>query len=223
MVLVMEPCGLWPGQGALINKNLAANLFRFNMTSHAALVIISSAVIGVAVSLTTFLAIAGTSTLTYSVVGHMKTLLVLLGALLGLGEEMPWKRGLGICAAFGGIVWYTLLVTLWREDVGPAERKTSKDDAEGDEKGGLAKRPGWQAQALLNGTGRKHTSKTTTAGLTSSPRFRVAVSPRCSSSPTSKVAGCGANHLPGDEERAPDECIPFGRQLYPEGARTFLV
>ncbi|GFH29519.1 TPT domain-containing protein, partial [Haematococcus lacustris] len=44
MVLVMEP-----------------------MTSHAAFVIISSAVIGVAVSLTTFLAIAGTSTLTYSV------------------------------------------------------------------------------------------------------------------------------------------------------------
>ncbi|KAL6756771.1 tRNA synthetases class I (C) catalytic domain-containing protein [Haematococcus lacustris] len=139
MVLVMEPCGLWPGQGALINKNLAANLFRFNMTSHAAFVIISSAVIGVAVSLTTFLAIAGTSTLTYSVVGHMKTLLVLLGALLGLGEEMPWKRGLGICAAFGGIVWYTLLVTLWREDVGPAERKTSKDDAEGDEKALLIK------------------------------------------------------------------------------------
>ncbi|KXZ48558.1 hypothetical protein GPECTOR_27g729 [Gonium pectorale] len=71
--------------------------------------IVVSALLGVLVSLSTFLVIGATSSLTYNVVGHFKTVLILTGGCVLFGEDMPWKRFMGICLTMTGIIWYTVL------------------------------------------------------------------------------------------------------------------
>ncbi len=51
--------------------------------------------------------IGGTSSLTYNVVGHIKTVIILTGGCLFFGDEMPLKKFLGIATAMMGIVWYS--------------------------------------------------------------------------------------------------------------------
>lgn len=51
--------------------------------------------------------IGATSSLTYNVVGHVKTVLILTGGVLFFGDTMPPKKVAGIGAAMGGIVWYS--------------------------------------------------------------------------------------------------------------------
>lgn len=64
-----------------------------------------SALLGLLVSLSTFLVIGCTSSLTYNVVGHIKTVLILSGGCLFFGDEMPPKKLLGVAVAMGGIIW----------------------------------------------------------------------------------------------------------------------
>lgn len=68
--------------------------------------IITSALLGLLVSLSTFLVIGCTSSLTYNVVGHIKTVLILTGGCMFFGDEMPPKKLLGICVAMCGIIWW---------------------------------------------------------------------------------------------------------------------
>lgn len=49
--------------------------------------------------------IGATSSLTYNVVGHIKTVLILSGGVAFFGDTMPPKKAAGILAAMGGIVW----------------------------------------------------------------------------------------------------------------------
>ncbi len=51
--------------------------------------------------------IGATSSLTYNVVGHIKTVIILTGGCLFFGDEMPLKKFLGIATAMMGIVWYS--------------------------------------------------------------------------------------------------------------------
>lgn len=55
--------------------------------------------------MSTFLVIGVTSSLTYNVVGHLKTVIILTGGCLFFGDEMPPKKLLGVSVAMGGIVW----------------------------------------------------------------------------------------------------------------------
>ena len=55
-------------------------LLGFDYTITAVLAILLSAMLGLLVSLSTFLVIASTSSLTYNVVGHLKTVIILTGA-----------------------------------------------------------------------------------------------------------------------------------------------
>ncbi len=50
--------------------------------------------------------IGATSSLTYNVVGHVKTVLILSGGVAFFGDTMPPKKAAGILAAMGGIVWW---------------------------------------------------------------------------------------------------------------------
>lgn len=75
-------------------------------TPAAVAAIIISALLGLLVSLSTFLVIGCTSSLTYNVVGHLKTVIILTGGCLLFGDEMPPKKLLGVCVAMAGIVWY---------------------------------------------------------------------------------------------------------------------
>ncbi|GFH13071.1 TPT domain-containing protein, partial [Haematococcus lacustris] len=75
----------------------------------AAAAILLSSALGLGVSLSTFLVIGATSSLTYNVVGHLKTLIILTGGCMFFGDQMPPKKLLGVGIAMAGIVWYTQL------------------------------------------------------------------------------------------------------------------
>jgi len=77
-------------------------------TPAAAAAIIISALLGLLVSLSTFLVIGCTSSLTYNVVGHLKTVIILTGGCMLFGDEMPPKKLLGVSVAMAGIVWYVV-------------------------------------------------------------------------------------------------------------------
>ena len=64
-----------------------------------------SAVLGLLVSVSTFLLIGATSALTYNVCGHVKTVIILAGGVLLFGDDMPPKKLAGISLAMGGIIW----------------------------------------------------------------------------------------------------------------------
>ena len=52
--------------------------------------------------------IGATSSLTYNVVGHIKTVLILSGGVVFFGDSMPTKELGGILVAMLGIVWWVL-------------------------------------------------------------------------------------------------------------------
>ncbi|GLC36795.1 hypothetical protein PLESTF_001309800 [Pleodorina starrii] len=81
----------------------------FPYTPPAVAAILVSALLGILVSLSTFLVIGTTSSLTYNIVGHLKTVLILAGGCLLFGDSMPWKRLAGIALTMSGIGWYTYL------------------------------------------------------------------------------------------------------------------
>jgi len=68
-----------------------------------------SAVLGLMVNLSTFLVIGATSSLTYNVVGHVKTVIILTGGVVFFGDSMSSKKFVGILMAMGGIVWYSMI------------------------------------------------------------------------------------------------------------------
>ncbi|KXZ44800.1 hypothetical protein GPECTOR_62g915 [Gonium pectorale] len=81
--------------------------FEYSVPSVTAIVV--SAMLGVLVSLSTFLVIGSTSSLTYNIVGHFKTVIILAGGCVLFGDKMPWKRLAGIMLTMLGIAWYTYL------------------------------------------------------------------------------------------------------------------
>lgn len=92
VVLLLEPLGDIVG-------------YEYTFGSVAAILI--SAVLGLLVNLSTFLVIGATSSLTYNVVGHVKTVIILTGGILFFGDTMSGKKFMGILLAMGGIVWYS--------------------------------------------------------------------------------------------------------------------
>ena len=79
---------------------------RRRYTTGAVAAVALSAVLGLLVSVSTFLLIGATSALTYNVCGHVKTVIILAGGgVLVFGDEMPPKKLAGICLAMIGIIW----------------------------------------------------------------------------------------------------------------------
>jgi len=107
LVPLMEPVGL--GGASLTPEERANTLLGYLHVRRAVLAIAVSAGLGLLVSLSTFLVIGATSSLTYNVVGHVKTVIILAGGCLFFGDEMPLKKLGGIGVAMGGIVWYSQL------------------------------------------------------------------------------------------------------------------
>lgn len=79
--------------------------YHYGATSIAAILV--SAVLGLLVNLSTFLVIGATSSLTYNVVGHVKTVIILAGGVVFFGDTMSQNKLGGIMVAMGGIIWYT--------------------------------------------------------------------------------------------------------------------
>ena len=82
-------------------------LLGYQYSSAAIVAIAVSAGLGLLVSLSTFLVIGATSSLTYNVVGHIKTVIILMGGCMFFGDQMPLKKLAGISIAMSGIIWYS--------------------------------------------------------------------------------------------------------------------
>lgn len=99
LVLILEPIG-W----TYATKDTILG-YPFSLSSLTAILV--SAVLGLLVNLSTFLVIGATSSLTYNVVGHVKTVIILTGGVVFFGDTMPLKKLGGIAVAMCGIVWYS--------------------------------------------------------------------------------------------------------------------
>lgn len=99
IVPLVEPVG-WTSHGP-------STLLGFAMTWQCASAIIASSLLGLLVTLSTFLVIGATSSLTYNVVGHFKTVTVVVGGWVIFGDAMGVMKLMGLVIAMTGIVWYT--------------------------------------------------------------------------------------------------------------------
>lgn len=81
----MEPLGLADHQNP-------KTLLGYRYTPASIIAIAASSVLGLLVSLSTFLVIGSTSSLTYNVVGHVKTVIILLGGVVIFGDRMPIQK-----------------------------------------------------------------------------------------------------------------------------------
>ncbi|XP_010542682.1 PREDICTED: uncharacterized membrane protein At1g06890-like isoform X2 [Tarenaya hassleriana] len=94
--------------GLLTNKNV----FAFKYTSQVLFFIVLSCLISVSVNFSTFLVIGKTSPVTYQVLGHLKTCLVLAFGYVLLRDPFSWRNILGILVAVVGMVLYSYYCSL---------------------------------------------------------------------------------------------------------------
>ncbi|KAL6744932.1 triose-phosphate transporter family-domain-containing protein [Haematococcus lacustris] len=107
-----------PGGSSQGGRSPSDTLLGYEYSWGAAAAILLSSALGLGVSLSTFLVIGATSSLTYNVVGHLKTLIILTGGCMFFGDQMPPKKLLGVGIAMAGIVWYTQLKLASSDAVG---------------------------------------------------------------------------------------------------------
>ena len=112
LVLLCEPMG-WarPDADTILG-------YPYGPSSVAAILL--SAILGLLVNLSTFLVIGATSSLTYNVVGHVKTVIILTGGVIFFGDTMPLKKLAGVAVAMCGIVWYSQIKLQEARSAAPA-------------------------------------------------------------------------------------------------------
>ncbi|CAL9097775.1 unnamed protein product [Musa textilis] len=93
--------------GLLTNQNV----FAFNYTPQVLIFIVLSCLISVSVNFSTFLVIGKTSPVTYQVLGHLKTCLVLAFGYVLLHDPFSWRNIFGILVAIVGMVFYSYFCT----------------------------------------------------------------------------------------------------------------
>ncbi|XP_038705750.1 UDP-xylose transporter 3-like isoform X2 [Tripterygium wilfordii] len=94
--------------GLLTSKNV----FAFNYTPQVLFFIVLSCLISVSVNFSTFLVIGKTSPVTYQVLGHLKTCLVLAFGYVLLRDPFSWRNILGILIAVVGMALYSYYCTV---------------------------------------------------------------------------------------------------------------
>jgi solute carrier family 35 protein E3 len=97
---------LWAAIFACFSDDLG-KLATVDLTQSLVAEIFVSCVFAFGVNLSCYLIIGKTSPLTYSVVGHVKTIGVLIIGFVAFHEQTTAKHMLGMLLAFGGIVWYS--------------------------------------------------------------------------------------------------------------------
>ncbi|XP_078445430.1 UDP-xylose transporter 3-like [Wolffia australiana] len=88
------------------------NVFAFNYTPHVLGFIILSCLLSVSVNFSTFLVIGKTSPVTYQVLGHLKTCLVLAFGYILLHDPFSWRNIFGIAVAMVGMILYSYVCTM---------------------------------------------------------------------------------------------------------------
>lgn len=98
--------------GPFLDKFLTQqNVFAFRYTPQVLTFIAMSCLISVSVNFSTFLVIGKTSPVTYQVLGHLKTCLVLAFGYILLHDPFNWRNILGIFVAMMGMVLYSYYCT----------------------------------------------------------------------------------------------------------------
>ncbi|KAK7353544.1 hypothetical protein VNO80_18994 [Phaseolus coccineus] len=99
--------------GPYLDKCLTnLNVFSFKYTTLITTVIILSCLISIAVNFSTFLVIGKTSPVTYQVLGHLKTCLVLAFGYIIVHDPFTWRNILGIMVAMIGMIVYSYYCVL---------------------------------------------------------------------------------------------------------------
>ncbi|MCL7027950.1 hypothetical protein MKW94_008999 [Papaver nudicaule] len=88
------------------------NVFAFKYTHQVLVFIVLSCLISVSVNFSTFLVIGKTSPVTYQVLGHLKTCLVLGFGYILLRDPFSWRNIFGIFVALVGMLLYSYCCTL---------------------------------------------------------------------------------------------------------------
>lgn len=83
------------------------NVLYFKYTPQVLVFIVLSCLISVSVNFSTFLVIGKTSPVTYQVLGHLKTCLVLAFGYILLRDPFNWRNILGIVVALVGMILYS--------------------------------------------------------------------------------------------------------------------
>lgn len=142
--------------GLLTNKNV----FAFKYTPYVLFFIVLSCLISVSVNFSTFLVIGKTSPVTYQVLGHLKTCLVLTFGYVLLHDPFSWRNILGILIAVIGMVLYSYCCSLESQQKAsetssqlPQVKEGETDPLINAEKGtgdGVAKAPAWNSNKDLH-------------------------------------------------------------------------
>ncbi|OIT36764.1 PREDICTED: uncharacterized membrane protein At1g06890 [Nicotiana attenuata] len=141
--------------GLLTNQNV----FAFKYTPNVLAFIVLSCLISVSVNFSTFLVIGKTSPVTYQVLGHLKTCLVLAFGYVLLRDPFSWRNILGIFIAVVGMVVYSYYCSIESQQkfTEAASQLSQVKEMESDpllnvEKGNgiladsvVAKAPGWNS------------------------------------------------------------------------------
>ncbi|XP_074286446.1 UDP-xylose transporter 3-like [Silene latifolia] len=127
--------------GPFLDKLLTnQNVFGFKYTTQVVVVIILSCLISVSVNFSTFLVIGKTSPVTYQVLGHLKTCLVLAFGYILLRDPFSWRNILGILVALVGMILYSYYCT--REGQKKVEEPASLSQVKADDSDPLLKLEG---------------------------------------------------------------------------------
>ncbi|KAI3470956.1 hypothetical protein Pfo_027619 [Paulownia fortunei] len=109
------------------------NVFSFEYTPRVVVFIVLSCLISISVNFSTFLVIGKTSPVTYQVLGHLKTCLVLAFGYALLHDPFSWRNVFGIMVALVGMILYSYYCT--QENQAKAEEasaQTQPKEAESD-------------------------------------------------------------------------------------------
>ncbi|KAL3652293.1 UDP-xylose transporter 2 [Castilleja foliolosa] len=118
--------------GPFLDKLLTnLNVFSFEYTPRVVVFIVLSCMISISVNFSTFLVIGKTSPVTYQVLGHLKTCLVLAFGYSLLHDPFSWRNICGIMVAMVGMILYSYYCT--QENQIKAEEAAILNKAEEDE------------------------------------------------------------------------------------------
>lgn len=101
--------------GFLTNQNV----FAFKYTSEILVFIVLSCLISVSVNFSTFLVIGKTSPVTYQVVGHLKTCIILGFGYVLFNDPFSWRNILGILLALLGMILYSFFCLMENKQKAP--------------------------------------------------------------------------------------------------------
>ena len=94
---------------AIITDDISVFLFTFQLTYHCMALLALSGIAALCINLSVFFIVGKTDPMSYQVVGHVKTVLVLLCGVMFFSHPFSLQNTSGMMVAMIGVIWYTKL------------------------------------------------------------------------------------------------------------------